>query len=65
MGIRGMGRVGAAIPGAGAAGGWSRRTFAVGRLTRRSAQILLAEVGRTPPGPFVLKAIARVPERAN
>ena len=65
MSIRGMGRGGSAIPGAGTADGWSRRTFAVGRLTRRSAEILLAEGGRTLPGPFVLKAIVRVPERAN
>ena len=65
MGIRGMGRVEAAILAADAAGGWSRRTFAVGRLTRRSAEILLAEGWRTPPGPFVLKAIVKVPGRAN
>jgi len=65
MGIRGMGYAGAAIPGTSAAGGWSRRTFAVGRLTRRSAEILLADGRRTPLGPFVLKAIVRVPERVN
>ena len=46
-------------------GVWSRRMFAVGKLTRRSAEILLAEGGRTSPGPFVLKAIVREPARAN
>ena len=65
MGIHGMGCDWAGVPGACASEEWSRRTFAVGRLTRRSAEILLAEGGRTLPGPFVLKAIIRVPASAN
>jgi len=44
---------------AGTAGGRSRRMVVVGRLTRRSAEILLAEGERTPPGSFILKAIVK------
>ena len=65
MSIRGIGLGGSAIPGAGTANGWSRRTFVIGRLTRRSAEILLAEEERTLSGPFILKAIVRAPARAN
>jgi hypothetical protein len=65
MCIRGMESGRTAIMGTSRAGGWSRRTFAVGRLTRRSVEILLAEGERTPPGPFVLKAIVTAPGHAN
>ena len=38
----------------------SRRTFAVGRLTRRSAEIRLIEAGQAAvAGPFLLRAVVR------
>jgi hypothetical protein len=42
-------------------GGWPRRTFAVGKLTRRSAEILLAEAKNAPRAPFLLKAVVSGP----
>ncbi len=36
---------------------WPRRTFAVGKLTRKSAEILLSEGNRAFPAPFLLKAV--------
>jgi hypothetical protein len=44
--------------------GWPRRTFAVGKLTRRSAEILLAEAKQSPRAPFLLKAVVSGPARA-
>jgi hypothetical protein len=41
--------------------GWPRRTFAVGKLTRRSAEILLAEARQAPRAPFLLKAVVSGP----
>ena len=58
MSVRGMGSGGDVIPRAGAGSG-SRKTFAVGRLTRQSAEILLAEGGKALAGPFVLKAVVQ------
>ena len=36
---------------------WPRKMFAAGKLTRRSAEILLAEQVRRVSGPFVLRGI--------
>ena len=38
---------------------WSRKTFVVGKLTRKSAEFLLAEAARTVRGPFLVKAVVR------
>ena len=38
---------------------WPRKMFAAGKLTRRSAAILLADQVRTMAGPFVLRGIVR------
>jgi hypothetical protein len=55
MGIRGTGSCGGGDHGE----RMVAQNVVVGRLTRRSAEILLAEGERTPPGPFVMKAIVK------
>ena len=40
---------------------WPRRTFAVGKLTRTSAEIQLSEAKKAPRGPFLLKAVISGP----
>ena len=40
---------------------WPRRTFAVGKLTRRSAEILLSENQQSFRAPFILKAVVSGP----
>lgn len=43
---------------------WPRRTFAVGRLTRTSAEIQLSEAKKAPRAPFLLKAVVSGPRPA-
>lgn len=42
----------------------ARKTFVVGRVTRKTTEIRLVDPGRAPvAGPFQLRAMVRAPER--
>lgn len=44
---------------------WPRRTFAVGKLTRTSAEIQLSEAKKASGAPFLLKAVISAPRPAS